>query len=207
MDNCNLQQKSLLSLKISVCASMKNLNKTEWLDVIQMITEEVGLDTMKRLLLKQVMSSREAFCIQQLENIINKMNVTIENSQDSQLLSTNTDKNDTLFPLCQLPFDIIRKTSLFLNEKDIFKFEQCCRSFYQMINNLSYLNQSNNFKTFNVTLNTCFFQNVHIITMDIVAYKLKRFCILCKFSSDVVSTTHTGQRRFNLQPGVMITNG
>ena len=46
--------------------------------------------------------------------------------------------------------DIIKNTSLFLNEKEIISFEKCCRLFYQMINNLSYLKQSNNFKTFTI---------------------------------------------------------
>ena len=53
--------------------------------------------------------------------------------------------------LIQLPIDLILKLSLYLNEKDIFKFEKCCRIFYQIINNLSYLIQSNTFKTFTVT--------------------------------------------------------
>ena len=55
------------------------------------------------------------------------------------------------FPLLRLPVDLIKKTSFYLNEKDIFQFECCCRLFYQMINDTSYLNLSNNFKSFNIT--------------------------------------------------------
>ena len=65
---------------------------------------------------------------------------------------TTTHRNDKiLFPLFALPTDLIISTSFFLNEKDIFHFEQCCRLFYQIVNNLSYLDQSNNFKTFLLT--------------------------------------------------------
>ena len=52
------------------------------------------------------------------------------------------------FPLLQLPHDVIRTTSFFLNEENIINFERCCRLFYQMINDACYLNQTNNFKTF-----------------------------------------------------------
>ena len=40
-----------------------------------------------------------------------------------------TTKQSVLFPLFRLPNDLIEATSLFLNEKDIFQFEQCCRYF------------------------------------------------------------------------------
>ena len=53
--------------------------------------------------------------------------------------------------LLRLPIDLITKTAAFLNEKDVYNFEQGCHLFYQIINNSSYLKQSNNFKTLNLT--------------------------------------------------------
>ena len=62
-----------------------------------------------------------------------------------------------LFPFLQLPIDLVTETSLYLNEDDIFQFEQCCRLFYTMINNTTYLKQSNTFNTFTID-NTIFKQ-------------------------------------------------
>ena len=60
-------------------------------------------------------------------------------------------KKNTTFPLDRLPVDLISKTSMYLKEKDIFRFEQCCRLFYKMVNNSSYLSKCNNFKKFLIT--------------------------------------------------------
>ena len=94
-----------------------------------------------------------------------------------QLNDTNCDSNGKdvkskpkpSFPLLHLPTDLIRKTSFYLNEKDIVKFETCCRSFYQMINNSLYLNQSNNFKTFELT-------NNRLIRMNRLQNSCFKFC-------------------------------
>ena len=53
--------------------------------------------------------------------------------------------------IVKLPVDIIQNVSLYINEKDIFIFERCCRLFYQIINNSSYLRQCNDFKEFRLT--------------------------------------------------------
>ena len=56
-----------------------------------------------------------------------------------------------IFPLQRVPIDLIATASLYLNEKDIFNFEQCCRLFYNVINNTSYLSKCNNLKTFSIS--------------------------------------------------------
>ena len=76
-------------------------------------------------------------------------NFSLQSFQDESKISKHVEW-ELLFPLHRLPIDLISKTSLYLNEKDILSFECCCRSFYQMINNTSYLNLSNNFKKFTI---------------------------------------------------------
>ena len=96
--------------------------------------------------------------IKSFVNINDKMKQLL--NQESQSNCESSPRNDTtqnnandniLFPLLRLPIDLITKTSFFLNENDIFQFQQCCRLFYKMINNTSYLHKSNNFKTFQIT--------------------------------------------------------
>ena len=67
-------------------------------------------------------------------------------------MTTNNKKNDKNSKFLRLPIDLIRVIATFLNEKDVFNFEQGCDLFYQIINNLLYLKQSNNFRTFYLTL-------------------------------------------------------
>ena len=96
--------------------------------------------------------------VESLQHINNEMTqiscnnkyVQIKQSRDisEKCASINCNHENILFPLFRLPIDIIKNTSLFLNENDIFSFEKCCRLFYQMINNLSYLKKTKNFKTF-----------------------------------------------------------
>ena len=91
--------------------------------------------------------------ITQLENEITQ---TLSNKSDSQSHNNKSITNmnnlkHIKFPLLRLPIDLMTQTSLYLNETDIFNFERCCRLFYQMINNTSYLNLSNNFKILKIS--------------------------------------------------------
>ena len=52
----------------------------------------------------------------------------------------------TPFPLLELPIDLINQTCLFFCEKAIIESERCCRCLYQIMNNLSFINKSINFK-------------------------------------------------------------
>ena len=66
------------------------------------------------------------------------------------LIATQKEEKEQLFPLLRLPIDLIKNTSLYLNEDDICQFEKCCRLFYTTINNTIYLKESNNFQTFKI---------------------------------------------------------
>ena len=111
-----------------------------------------------------MMQATETLNIKSLLTMKDEIKSTSDNScfiHNQAQLSTNTFQNQSnlektkeeiIFPLLRLPMDIIKNNvSFFLNEKDIFEFEQCCRLFYQMINISSYLKQSHNFKTFTIT--------------------------------------------------------
>ena len=107
-----------------------------------------------------MMKMSETMNVELLEQIDDKINTMVSNNNlindDHDIKSTRIiettvpNKNSIIFPLSRLPTDIIHKTSLYLNDEDILKYEKCCRLFYTMINNLLYLKQSNNFKTFEI---------------------------------------------------------
>ena len=134
--------KSRLSHKLSLCELIHQLDQDSCIAVIQSIYHEFGCKNLNELLIKMILqwevnTTTQSF--KAMENIIKFMIV------DNRKKVTNSHNSSNLL---QLPSDLICKTSLYLNENDIFNFEKCCRLFYQMINKSSYLNQSNNFKTF-----------------------------------------------------------
>ena len=145
---------SRLSYKISLCQSVEMMNDNGCFEVIRLLQRQSGYHDLNCFVTKLVMQLSETTDIELIEAMDNTMKEMISNddytnskkhcSNDSG--NSNTSKT-MIFPLSRLPKDIIHNTSLYLNEKDIFIFEKCCRLFYTMINNLSYLKQSNNFKT------------------------------------------------------------
>ena len=90
--------------------------------------------------------------IQQISTDVNFINHQVNRNYNETKVQPNcndvSSNEQFIFPLFRLPIDLIQNTSLFLHEHDIFNFEQCCRLFYQMINNSTYLKQTNNFKSF-----------------------------------------------------------
>ena len=153
--------KSVLSGRIDVCNSISKLNKDGCLDVIRLLQNVMGLDDLNQFTSKIFMNYSNNLTIDQITHFENEIKLTLSNQNfvNSHSQShknswiTNKDVESVEFPLLRLPIDLIRQTSLYLHEKDIFNFEKCCRSFYQMINNTSYLNLSNNFKKFTITKN------------------------------------------------------
>ena len=147
---------STLHTKISLCEAVESLTKQQCFDVIQLMQKESGCDTINQLLMKIIMKMDNICTIQSLCSLQKSIqqSITIQNeSKQQQKPSISAQSQNTdiqLFPLPRLPVDIITQTSLFLNEEDIFNFERCCRLFYKMINNSSYLNKCNNFKEFQI---------------------------------------------------------
>ena len=158
---------SRLSYIVSLCQSIEKLNDNGCFQVIRLLQSPSGCHTMNHLV-KQIMmnitKTMNVELLQEMDNKVQKMvgneKYNINNSMDHHtdddaitigFSNNKIYKKTTIFPLFRLPKDIIHNTSLYLDEKDVFNFEICCRSFYKMINNLLYLKQSNNFKTF--TLN------------------------------------------------------
>ena len=133
--------KSRLSHKLSLCELIRQLNQDACIAVIQSIYHEFGCKNLNKLLIKMILQWADHTTTQSFKAMENMINLMIV---DNRKKVTNCHNNSNLL---QLPIDLICKTSLYLNEKDTFNFEKCCRLFYQMINKSSYLNQSNNFKT------------------------------------------------------------
>ena len=126
--------------------------KKDVLKQLRLLQNAMGIDSLSQFTIKMFMIIRNKFTIDnliQLDNQINLIKLCNNNHQskpkhtsnNSMSRSKNVDKTMYLtFPLLHLPIDLISKTSLYLNEKDIFNYEQCCRLFYQMVNNTSHLN-------------------------------------------------------------------
>ena len=150
--------RSSLSVKFSISDLVERLNDDECIEVIRLLQHEIGHKALKSIV---------NIIIQCALSLSNKSLINIENTIKDKYCARFTNRavsaskrnNDTtvpsnvLFSLHELPNDLILTTSLFLNEKDIFQFEQCCRLFYKMINHTSYLSQCNNFKHFVITKN------------------------------------------------------
>ena len=161
--------KSRLSHKISLCQLVEKLDENGCMDVIQSIHNELGCDSMNALLQKMLTKFTETSTTDSLVRIQNimKTRISVANSVNNKHKSSKKKRNESKITssrkcknaiagaanrnLHGIPTDLLTKTALFLNEKDIFKFEQCCRMFYQIINNTTYLTQSSNFKTLVIT--------------------------------------------------------
>ena len=149
--------RSTLSIKISIAQLVETLNDDACIDVIRLLQNELGWITL-RTMINQIIAQFTNTRALTNESLI-KIEKTIKdtysshstNNKISTINNNNITRHNVLFPLSRLPNDLIFKTSLFLNEKDIFQFEQCCRLFYKMINNTSYLMQCDNFKQFIIT--------------------------------------------------------
>ena len=155
----NRMSESCLSYRITLCKSIETFNEKGCLEVIRLLGDAQNESTYKHLnqqhvvsLAMQTTKRMSVELLKPLDNTIKDMigdrNYTTTKKRKS--IDNNESTTISTFPFMRLPKDIIRKLSFYLNEKDIFIFEKCCRLFYQMINNLSYLKQSNNFKMLRV---------------------------------------------------------
>ena len=154
--------KSMLCHRVSICAAIANMNEKQCLDVIRSIQKELDCNNLNDFLIKVMVKMKDTFTNQSLENIEKDIRNNIANFHVSQQSPENCDCNDNkdknnrknnddnnetlLFPLLGLPIDLITTTSFFLDQEDICQFEQCCRLFYQITNNLVYITKSNSFK-------------------------------------------------------------
>ena len=148
---------SILCRKVRICKLIDTLDEAKCLDVLRLLRDELKCSSLNRLLIKIIFDAQDTLTVNSLDNIekyvgqIGAKDVKQRSQGKTQMKDKNDIKNKPIFPLFRLPIDLIANTSLFLNEGNIFKFEKCCRMFYEMINNTSYLNKCNNFKTFEIT--------------------------------------------------------
>ena len=146
--------RSRLSIRISISELVETLSENECVNVIRLLQHELGYTSLNTMVNKIMFQLTQTVTNESLIN----MEQTIKDTSSAHptpnpIISAinNTSQDNVLFPLHRLPNDLILKTSLFLNDKDIFKFEQCCRLFYKMTNNTSYLTHCHNFKEFIIT--------------------------------------------------------
>ena len=159
IEQIDMMAKSRLSHKVLLCNLLEELDEPALLDVVPLISHDLGFENLNSLLIKVLMKWCDTITIDsmiKMENII-RDTIKMHNSKASNDCEKEKDNKSRLKrkrgKLLRMPTDLIIKTSIFLNETDIFNFEQCCRLFYQITNNLPYLNQSNNFKIFDLTQN------------------------------------------------------
>ena len=176
--------KSFLSRRIDVCISISKLNKDGCLGVIRLLQNVLPLGDLNQFITKIFMDCSNNWTSDQITQLENEMKQTLSNQKYLQSPKnksiTNTNKH-IKFPLLRLPIDLITQTSLYFNEADIFKFERCCRLFYQMINNTSYLNLSNNFKLFLIS-------NKRLNQMSQTQYSFFKYCKTRNVLLDCVSS-------------------
>ena len=152
--------KSSLCHRIELHDSVHRLNEDGCFEAIQLLSNILGNGTLNDFLIS-IITTKHCLVqsnsqLQDFNTKLNQLSLNSEYIQQSRSCKSNkntaerskNEEEQESFPLLRLPVDLVTKTSLYLNEADIFKFEQCCRLFYTMINNTSYLKQSNNFKTF-----------------------------------------------------------
>ena len=155
--------KSCLSQKISLCECIETLNDNGCFQVIRLLQHFQEYQYLNQFLIHVIFKITEETNVESLQYINNEIKqiacnnryLRIDHEQQSANIKLKNAKNcapiegkNVIFPLFRLPVDIIKNTSFFLNEQDVFAFEKCCRLFYEMVNNLSYLKQSNNFEYF-----------------------------------------------------------
>ena len=140
---------------------IRKIDEDTCVDIIRSIYSEIGCENLNQFIIKIIMRLTDNTSTEHLMQTKNKITNTIsknkgnnndsnENSNVKDQKSTKTENNN-YSKFMQLPIDLILKTSFYLDEADIFHFERCCCLLYQIINNSLYVNQSNTFKTFNLT--------------------------------------------------------
>ena len=151
--------KSNLCERIELCKSIETLSKDGCLAVIRLMSNIISNNNLNCFLINIVLNSNGILSNNHLQEFGKEFEQLLSShpqyiQQPSKTITSHKQEKqekqqkEQLFPLLRLPIDLITNTSLYLDEKDIFQFEQCCRLFYTMINNTKYLKQSNNFKTF-----------------------------------------------------------
>ena len=167
--------KSRLSHKLALCDLIDQLDDKACINVIRSIHDELDCDNLNMLLCKIILECTSKTTTDSLVKIENVIKDNVANMDDNNVdNSRNNCKNfkklkEKHSSMLQLPIDLICKTSLFLNENDVFSFEQSCRLFYQIVNNSSYVNESNTFKSFKLTPRT-------LIAMTQTQHNFYKYC-------------------------------
>ena len=185
--------KSRLNVQISLCESVEQLNDKGCVETIRLLQQNLGSNDLNEFLIKIIIQMTNNSTINSLEKMDKEIKDILSNKDCYRQSNKAKNKKDgqepvqeTTFALQRLPIDLVCKTTLFLNEKDIFIFDQCCRFFYQMINNSTYLNKTNNFKTFEITTQRLN-QRKNRNNINICRYNFYKYSKSHKLKFDVMS--------------------
>ena len=150
-----MTSKSRLSHRFELCEMVKQLDNDGCISV-RPIYHELGYSSLNTLLLNMILHLTDNVpndSLIKMKNIMNDIitaksihNNNYNNENDKQIIQAQH-----VSKLLRLPIDLISNLSLFLKEKDIFNFGKCCKIFYHIVNNSSFINQSKTFKTFRLT--------------------------------------------------------
>ena len=145
-----IMSQSRLSQVMGICELVQSMSEEECLHTFELIRQELGCDNTNQLLIKIfVRASNVLFTNDTLEKISTKIqdkNNTKPKEKDK--CNNSKQRDNVLFPLLNLPIDLISDTLLFLKEQDICIVELCNRLLYKVVNTLSFLKKSRNFKKF-----------------------------------------------------------
>ena len=176
--------KSNLCRRIGVNESLERLSKDGFSEVTRLLQND--LSTLKinttEPTIKSIFSQTYSLTNQQLESLQNSVDRLLFNEKyievhDQESVSQARKKKNAnidllLFPFLQLPMDLVIKTCLFFDEKDVFEIEKSCRLLYKIMNDTSYLNQSKNFQLFTLSNH----QLEKIISSQEYDYSFFKFC-------------------------------
>ena len=196
--------RSILCAKISICELIETCDVEQCIDVIRWL-HDAGLSNeinLNKFLIQTILGMKQSH--KKLDTVEQKMKTITTNSKQQKPHSVITKAKkgvhlnincagdeEIVFPLLGLPIDVISTTTLYLNAQDIFQFERCCRLFYQMINNSSYLNQSNSFNTFKLTN-----KNLDIFTKEKTTCTIELYKY-CKIKTLMLNISDTGNWYYN----------
>ena len=142
---------SRLCHRIHLYESLTKVNDDGFVEARRLLSNYLDITTIQSNNIKTIFLETATLSHEKLATLKEEMDKI---SSDPQYTHSNKQliQSDSSFSsMLELPNDLIVKTAIFLNEKDIFEFEQCCRLIYKLINNTSHLNQSKNFKKLKIT--------------------------------------------------------
>ena len=144
------------NLKIQICQEFEILEDRHCQDVLTMMENDFGFENINtcqcliKILFNHSNNHLSSYdVLVKVHNYIKKLPKQIRNNHITSVSPQSQSQsqcNPILFPLMDLPFDLIQSILYYLNENDIKSIDPCCKILYKMINNRNFLSSYNQFK-------------------------------------------------------------